>query len=316
MGVVTAEKERELEICRAQKLKVDKNCQRMMWAFIILAAFFYVFALFATADISRNPEYRGPEKWFWGIDAALWQVIFATLTLILGILGSLKHKIPALMLFFLFGGILIWAALGKQLALRAGNMLLAAAGIGLGIFLFMQLVSDDELKQCPGYPLFSVHLEENKEYRPSLIVTGRTASDHMESIEELMQQNPAQQEKADTQEQSSAAGSRDVILPPEVQLSEWTDSSGQQPQPQIPEQARKAAAGIALDGMTEQNVPEKPAETLLSPEGILEEMDLHPAHNDIGDVSMLPDPEEVRAKLAAMKAEKEHAQQQASEASS
>ena len=296
MGVLTAEREHELEFCREQKLKLDKICQRLMLGYVILAAAFFFFALFATAAVSKDPNYKGAAKWFYGIDAAIWQVIFAAVTLVCGFLGSMKHKIPGMLLFALFGGMMIWVAVGKHLTFRIGNLLLAGIGIVMTVYLFMQISRDDELKAVPGYPLFSAHIEENHEYCPSLVVTGRTASDHMESIEELTQKQP----------QVSAAASRDVILPPEVQLSEWGDGQAETAQPQIPEQAKKAAQGIALDGLSAAAEQKKPEEQLLSPEGILEDMGLHPSHAAIaGDESMLPDPDEVRRQLAAMKAAKE-----------
>ena len=308
MGVLTAEREHELEFCRGEKLKVDKICQRLMLGYVILGAAFFIFSLFATAAVSKDPSYKGPAKWFYGVDAAIWQVIFAAVTLVCGILGSMKHKIPGMMLFALFGGMLIWVAAGKHLTFRIGNLLLAGIGIAMTVYLFMQISRDDELKAVPGYPLFSAHIEENHEYRPSLVVTGRTASDHMESIEELTQKQQAQPAE---QPEVSAAASRDVILPPEVQLSEWGEGQTETAAPQIPEQARKAAQGIALDGMSAAAEQKKPEEQLLSPEGILEDMGLHPSHAAIaGDESMLPDPDEVRRQLAAMKAAKERGKAQ------
>jgi hypothetical protein len=94
-----------------------------MLGYVILAAAFFFFALFATAAVSKDPSYKGPAKWFYGIDAAIWQVIFAAVTLVCGFLGSMKHKIPGMLLFALFGGMLIWVAVGKHLTFRIGNLL-------------------------------------------------------------------------------------------------------------------------------------------------------------------------------------------------
>ena len=198
------------------------------------------------------------------------------------------------------------------------NVVMLIAGIGLHIWAQMLCNEDSELKEQPGYPLFSVNADTHAVYEPSKVVRARAAkaSDEMESI--------------GGKKQKKSAG---IAKPSEPLLSDDQLLTGLSAlyENRKPGEAPAKLGPISLTTQQVQYtppanpVPKQPAAPL--PEIKLTEFKHHPqydAHPEmleqvdasamLGDMTvhskkiynrpheeMLPQPEEVKRRLAAMK---------------
>lgn len=278
-------KEHEYNALRQKKLAADRQLRQYFWIQLIISVVLFVLALFASADMSRNPDLHGPGKWFWAINAAGIQIILSLITLMFGFIAGSGKRWATFALVILYGGVGIWATLSKQVALRMGNLFIAAVGIALNLWVQKSFSTDEMLKEFPGYPLFLVNAEKS-EYHPSLVVTGRQASDHMETVEGFEAAESAK-------EKPQLMPSADTVLD-EIQAPERQAVSGQTlsaPADAVLEQVGDAAKA----GRAEQKLPE------LSPDVLLSDMSEGTGYPHAEAPAALPDPEEVRARLAAMR---------------
>lgn len=294
---LTQEQERQYEENRLHKNHIDRGIRLIAMGFVLIAVFFYVFSLFATAETSADPNIRGAWKWYYGINAASWNIVFAVCSLVLGIISAARSRVATILLAVLYVGIILWVLLGQRMAMAGGNLSAAIVGLILAVRLYMYLLEDEALREQPGYPLF-VARAEHEEYEPSPVIMRHPESGEMESIGGAAataspKEQPAALSAPVGLETESLA---DAALPVRTQ----TDSAMERPK------------DIALETMRDTALPEAHgAPAPVSPEGILSAMDTgRHSTTQGGDPSMLPDPDEVRARLAKMRAEREAAGQQ------
>lgn len=307
---ITPEMQAQYEECRLRKHALEKINDKLFWGHIIGGALLFGSAVFVTALAASNPEVHATSKWYYGFQSGVMQLLYGLLVIALTVVSGIGKRLGSLLLLALFTAVFIWTVGWHHERMMIFNMLSAAAGIAANIFWQRVFAQENELKQMPGYPSFRIGIDQPAGFVPSAVVTERAAaaSDEMEALV-LPGQEPAavpeMQQPAAAQEPQMTLPNAPV-LPPEVQLTEWQERPLFSDQTKIPEAAVSAAAAIQLDVIAETHAaaPEKPAGSGM-PLPVLEEMDAHPAKPVGGDVSLLPDPETVRAQLAAMKAAKE-----------
>ena len=296
---LTTEQERQYEENRLKKNQIDRTIRLCGFGFVLIAGAFFVFSMFASAKASSDPNVHHGWKWYYGMNAAAWNIIFAIGTLVLGLIAAVRSRIASILLGALHIGIVIWVLAGKSMAMGYGNMLLAGAGLLLNFKLYMALIQDGVLREQPGYPLFMPRAEEHAEYEPSPLIMQHPTSQQMDSIGAPV---PAKESAAKPQTAPAAV--------PELQ-TEALDAAAISAPHVSSEAALSQPTGIALDAMQSGGSTHVPAEPQRqSAEGILADMNEggHSSHG--GNPEALPDPEEVRARLARMRAEREAAQQQ------
>ncbi len=124
---LTPEQERQYEVNRLKKNQIDRSIRLCGLGFVLIAAAFFVFSMFATASQSSDPDIHGPMKWYYGVNAAAWNIIFAIGTLVLGLIAAVRSRIASILLALLHIGIIIWVLVGNRMAFGYGNLLLAGA---------------------------------------------------------------------------------------------------------------------------------------------------------------------------------------------
>ena len=287
---ITPEIEAEYTELRMKKNKIDANIRRICAAHIAMAVFLFVSSMFATAATSTSAAHSGPAKWFYGITAGFWMIIIAVATILLSVVAAAKHRLPSYALILMYAGIIVWKLTGHELA--GSLMLPAVALVGIGLNIWDQILfsQDEALKEHPGYPLFNPRASFPAEYEPSPVVAAHKSSDHMDSIGGPQAAQPA---PAAVQQTAPSA---------DIRIDDMT--AGSKPGRAVSEAQLAQPEGIALEGMQAAAQTARQQETALSPEGILSAMDSPSHFYPQGDAGALPDPDEVRARLAKMKADR------------
>ena len=279
-------KEQEYAANRMKKAQADKAVRMFFWIQLAVSALIFGTAFFAGALSSQHDTGRGWTIFSNAMGVGFIQIALAVVTLALGFVAASGRR-PAL--YVLTGGYLalfFWMLLSPGYPARFFNLIVALFGVGLTVWLQRAFSTDEELQKCPGYPSFQLYADR-AEYHPSAVVTARQASDHMESVGGAAEPVPEKERAVLT---ASADTVLDTIREPERQKQAEALT--------VPDDVslRRFADEEASAGRAAEEIPQ------LSPEGILEEMTAEGSgHRQSGDPSMLPDPEEVRARLAAMR---------------
>ena len=330
---MSPEMQARFESNRLKKLELERRMKLFFWLMIGLAAVMFCTSMMAGALSTRRPSQSGPETFYNAISAGFMQVLLAIITIVTAFFTAMKHRVPGIVYIGLcaLGIILILTSLNGTFA--AANVLLLIVGAGMSFWGQLLCAQDYELQQEPGYPLFSVEAFTPAKYEAPLnvIAAKARASSAMETVggqrpapvqipEPQPAQIPAFQQPAPVPQQESAffhnlPAGNEIRMPNEVRLSggeagalgfsDLTD--GRQAAPAIPQP--QLSENITLTQLSDSAQPAG-AEALpqVRAEDLLMDMTAVPSHAaPKGDVSMLPDPAEVRARMAAMKrAREEH----------
>ena len=325
---VSPEMQARFEANRMKKLELERRMRIFFWLMIGLAAVMFCSSLFAGAVSTRRPDQSGPETFYNAISAGFLQVLLAIITIATAFFTSMKHRVPGIVYIGVCALCLILILTSLNGSLAAANVLLLIVGAGLSVWGQMLCAQDYDLQQEPGYPLFSIEAFMPAKYEAPLnvIAAKAKASSAMDTVggqrPEPVQPAPAQQfaQPASIPQQTPdffhnlPAGS-DVRMPNEIRLSGGKEGAlgfsdlteGRQaapaiPQPQLSENISLAQLSDSAQPAAEEVLPQVRAEDLLM------DMTAVPSHAvQQGDASMLPDPAEVRERMAAMKrAREEH----------
>ena len=329
---VSPEMQARFEANRMKKLDLERHMRVFFWLMIGLAAVMFFSTIFAGAVSTRRPDQSGPETFYNAISAGFLQVLLAIVTIVTAFFTSMKYRVPGIIYIGVCGVSLFLILASLNGALAAGNVLLLIAGAGLSIWGQMLCAQDYDLQQEPGYPLFSIEAFTPAKYEAPLnVIAARArASSTMDTVGG-QQPEPVQQSAPAVSAQQFAqpapipqptpdffhnlpAGS-DVRMPNEIRLSggkegalsfsdltEGRQTAAPIPQPQLSEDVSLAQLSDSTQPADGDVLPQLRAEDLLM------DMTAVPSHAvQQGDESMLPDPAEVRARMAAMKrAREEH----------
>ena len=313
---LTPEMQARYEANRLKMFQLKRNFRIYLWAHIILGAAVFGTAFFAGAMSTLDETQHGAEKFYFAMSAGVFQILLGLANIVFGSLASMKKRV---LTFVLLGinliGILM-IMLQKNGTFVAANMLFLVAGLALNIWIQLSFNTDDLLQEEPGYPLFSETASQPAHYEVPLNVRAARPSGEMEGLS-AAPEIPAAQPAAPVPEASPFASVPEVKLPPQVKLTKVseeslgiTDMPGNSGRTPAAVPAAPAPADVQLEGLTNTMQGDVTALPQVSAEAMLADMTDLPAHSVVqGDVSMLPTPDEVRERLAAMKrAREEHPQ--------
>lgn len=253
--MMTETQKEQYEQNRLKKLQLERQFQAAWIATIVLGAFLFFLILFCGVHPAKDPDVTGAAKFYHSIAHGAGFLLLSVATFVLGFFAASKRPMPALVLIGIFLVHMVFGMVSNATAQSYGFFLPDLFGIVLYGWTFLRCREYQQLSEQPGFPHFSVSVEESSEYVAPLYVTQRTASSQMEEI--------------------TAPGDPTVAQPQQTET------------------------------------PEIPALPAPSPDIVLEEMDanLRPAPQH----DALPNPEEVRARLRAMRQSRIDAENKTSE---
>ena len=310
---MSPEMEAQYERNRLKKAENDENRRRCFWIMLILGMVIFATSFLAGAMSAKNDSLHGSTIFYVAFTAGVFQILLGLTTMLIGWLNYREIRIPSLIYIAVCVLLTIYFLLHLHESFSAVNIIFLLAGIGLSAWSQVIFHTEDALKEEPGYPLFSPEASQPARYElPKDVIAAKAkASQHMDTIG-----GPAAPSAAPMPSAAAPADPLGVRLPDEVRLPEVHASafgleadlgSGHAPLP-VPE----ITGDVTLEGFAqaEGGVKEKGVDALpqVSAADLLMDMTAAPSHATVkGDVSQLPDPAEVRARMAAMKkAREEH----------
>ena len=301
---------------RLKKMTNHRNRTRCFWAFLILSALLFASAFLAGSLSTLHDGMSGPYIFYAAMAAAALQILLAIATIVAGTLNYREIRLPGLIYMLICFALLVYTFLHIGQSFAVPNIVFLLTGIGLSIWAQTIFSAEEQLKMLPGYPLFSPEASYAAAYElpPDVVAAKANASDHMDSIggPAVPERKPAPVPQP--AEPSLSAG-KEIRLPeavrlPEVKASDFgLDAQLGTAQTAIPQP--EITGDVTLNSLTAaDSAPKTGVEALpqVSAEDLLMDMTAVPSHATVkGDASQLPDPAEVRARMAAMKkAREEH----------
>lgn len=297
---MSPELQAQYESCRLRMHALNKNFSRYLWISIALGALFFGTAFMAGA--LSTLEQRGPAKFYFAMSAGVIQILLALATAILGWMTASKRRIPSMILLGIYAACTLFILFNMNGTMAGANIFFLLSGCAVNVWAQMLCNENDALKEMPGYPLFSVEADTPAEYEAPLHVTARRAAGDMDTVGGT----PAAAQSAPKQTHAPA------LQPADLALDEFVGKAGGSTAPAIP----KASGDIALaafDASASGGKAQTGMDALpqANPADMLADMTAIPSHAvRQGDKAALPAPEEVRARLAAMKTQREADSQQ------
>ena len=283
---------------RLAMTKVEQDYKLFLRLSLVLSVIWFACAFFVGALSTTNEGQQAQTIFYRAMGTGMAHFLLAAATIVLGWMVAAKKRLAGLILLALNVLCTILVVLNKTVSLAAFDILLLVAGIVLNVWGQMISSRNDILREEPGYPLFSIEADTPAEYELPLHLRNRQAADHMDTIGgEAKPAGPAQ-----------PAHAMMSLQPPEtpMQFSEMT-GGGTQMRPS--EDTLTVPDHLSFDNFnTAAQTQSQPAAAPAQPEAadFLVEMTPETAQrNYTPNMEALPTPEEVRARLAAMKAERE-----------
>ncbi len=314
--------EAKYEENRLRMAKVNKDLRTYMWLGIILGAIIFSTAFFVAASSTKNANQEGPWIFYYAMSTGAFQILLGIGTIALSWLTAMKYRSTSLILLCINFLGLVMIFMNKNGSFSSANFIFLLLGLALNFWIQHAFNEHDELKTQIGYPLFSTQADYRAHYEVPKDVLARRAqaSTHMAEIS----RTNAQPEAEAIPQPSSAFDSdllsdpKPVRLPPEVKLSavsedllgisEMTGSTEHKQYAPRPD-TLSAPTDISLDALV-THTPQSHEAALpqVNSEDVLADMTALPSHATTkGNPDMLPTPEDVRARMEAMKrARKEH----------
>jgi len=311
-----------------QKLHAGYN--KLFWFSLILGAFWFSSAFYVAVNLANCCSKSGAMHFYTAMNQGAAQMLLGISTIVFGWLSSRGSRLPSLIQLGLFIMWLTMVMLNSSSAIEPTNTPLLLIGIALHIWAQTLFSEDDRLKTQPGYPVFSYHAAFPAEYRPSPVVTERAkhTGTRMESINgqaepEKKTQQPLPAVSQDFTLNSLYAGRVPGQAPPKLgPISLETQQVAYQPPvtPVLPEPVFSTAPqqpAVQDIPVTEAfDIPDKTPEPAVKPPTEISQTQI--SIDDLLDSSgmlsgkrnyqpheeMLPSPEEVKQRLAAMKKER------------
>ncbi|MBR3267404.1 MAG: hypothetical protein IKI58_01545 [Oscillospiraceae bacterium] len=294
---------------RCKMLELNRKFRMLFWFSVILSALWFCTSALVGIKSTMDETYKGPFKFYAAIGTGTAQILYAILSFILGYLSSERKRVPSLIALGIYIVSLV-LVMGKMSLTLAGTSIgMLTLGIGLHIWAQTLFIKDNELKEMPGYPLFSVEADTPAEFEASKVVKARAknAGGEMETIG-----GPA-----------ASSSLRKPSLPEQLEQVQLSDLY----KDRVPGQAPPKLGPISLETQqVQQKLPAVTTESLVAfePEPQKNDAAAVPEIPDVqieisDDLSagrriyqpheeMLPDAAEVRRRLAAMKQAREQQQ--------
>lgn len=325
---VSPQMQAQYDECRLRMNKLNGSFRKYMWIMVGLGATIFCSAFFAGALSTLKANEQGPWIFYTAMSAGVFQVLLGLATIALGWMASAKKRIPSLILLGIYALGMLMILLQQNGTFSTANIFFLLTGIGINVWAQMLFNEDDALKEQPGYPLFSVEADVRAHYEVPLHVAARRAeaSENMATVGTPAASVPA---PMPAPEPAAASAAKEdgvfsnpkplgptpaVTLPPEVDVSGIDLEMMQQRSGTVhaaPKPAPSPVPDVALETLTDQKSGQKAALPQLNAADMLADMRDIPSHATVqGNPDMLPTPEDVRARLAAMKkARSEHPQE-------
>ncbi|MCQ2408587.1 MAG: hypothetical protein MJ065_08720 [Oscillospiraceae bacterium] len=332
---ITLQMEKQFEQNRLHMNKINSGLRKYLGFSVTLGALFFGTAFMAGAMSVRDGNAGGPGIFYLAMSAGIFQILLGILTIVLSGLVYMKKRTPCVAMLLLFVIALALILLRPEQGFRAGNVLLIIPGIALNIYALLLISEDKDLQEQTGYPHFDPKAAFSAEYEESADVLARraAASPHMDLIGTPAQPIPpthpenvttvskvsfaptyAPQERNEDGSPKALGPTPSIRLPQSVSvsgpldLSEMTKPFSTQQAPVLPPEP-VSVPDIPLKSLADAaDAVQTPALPQLDPAVMLTDMTAIPSHATTqGNPDMLPTPEEVRARLAAMRrAREEH----------
>ena len=326
---ITPQMEEQFEQNRLRMGKVNSGLRKYLGFSIALGALIFGAAFFAGAMSVRDGGAGGAGIFYLAMSAGVFQILLGITTIILSGMAYMKKRMPCVVLLLLFLIALALIFLRPEQGFRVGNVLFIIPGIALNIYALFLLSEDKDLQEQTGYPHFDPKAAFPAEYEESADVLARRAasSSHMDLLGTPAQPFPptdlervtsgsevpfapayVPQERTEDGAPKALGPTPSIRLPQSVSvsgpldLSDMTKPFGTKQAPVLPPEP-VAAAADAVQMPAQQPVQPQP-----DPAVMLADMTAIPSHATTqGNPDMLPTPEEVRERLAAMRrAREEH----------
>lgn len=332
---ITPEMEAQFNDNRVRMQTMERRLRIYMWIMVFLGAGIFGTAFMAGALSTLHDGAQGPGIFYTAMSTGMYQILLGIMTIITGLMTSSKKRTPCTVALAVYAVSAILVLLRLNGTFLGGNLIYLAAGIGLNIWAQLLLNENADLSQQVGYPHFVPQAAYRAEYEESADVAARraNASKHMEALgTPAMPFPPTEQDvyiKPEPMKIPEAAAdpvfgnapkplgpTPSIRLPEEVNVSgpvnldEMTNvppvipnPAPAQPLPMpTPENMTLENLDAYIKAQKEAALPQVNADDLLA------DMAAIPSHATMqGNPDMLPTPEEVRARMAAMKrAREEH----------
>ncbi len=310
---LSPEAEAQLAQNRLKKLKNDADNKKCFWAFVALGCIIFGTSFFAGARSTMLDGAHGSGIFYTAMAAGFFQILLGIGMVIIGFVNYRRSPVAGTCCIGICLILLIYYCLHTQSSISYINIILLLAALALCTWSQIITHREEALKTEEGYPLFSPEASYAGEYELPADVRLRkqAASRAMGTVgPPAAPPLPAAPEQETAAAAASLFGGKDVRLPQEVRLPEVKPSDfgleaelgtarAAIPAPQI-------TGDVSLAGFVPQeaDVPKTGADALpkVSAEELLMDMTAVPSHAvQKGDASQLPDPAEVRARMAAMK---------------
>lgn len=320
---VSPQMQAQYDANRLRMNRLNANFRKYMWGMLALGATIFCSSLFAGALSTLKANEEGPWIFYTAMSAGVYQVLLGLATILFGWMTSAKKRVPSFILLGIYALGMMMILFRQNGTFAAANIFFLLTGIGLNVWAQMLFNEDDALKEQPGYPLFSVEADVRAHYEVPLNVAARRAeaSENMAAVGTpdapvsappmpAPAAAPAAKEDGVFSNPKPLGPTPAVTLPPEVDISglevmQQRSGTVQTAQAPIP------VPDVALETLTNQTAGQKEALPQLNAADMLADMRDIPSHATVqGNPDMLPTPEDVRARLAAMrKARSEHPQE-------
>lgn len=283
----------EMQQHRNMMYQTTHNLKLLFWGYVALSCAFMILGVAASALQAGDDANVGPAKWYYGFESGMLEIAVSVITLILAFLVFMKNRLCSLILLGVHACLFILAITGAMTTFTKINILPTALGIMLGVWGQLQFRQLAYLKEQKGYPHFSAYADEPAHY-DSLYHVHRAQhpGDAMQGVGE------AEPSRRFAPDRPHTAG----VTEESLHLNDITQGDVRQGAKQS---AIMPQADIALDAMADSAVSGK---TEVLPEAtqavLLDDMTAEGSAQTkqyAPDADALPTPEEVRARLAAMK---------------
>lgn len=305
--------------CRIRMNALKKRFKWYLIGQVALGAILFFFAMFAGAATTLHENLHGPEKFYYAMNSGAIQIIMGIMSIVLGWITASKVRGTSFALLAGYGLMIVYN-LVRGMELGFGNLLFLLCGFFLNLWIQSAFSEDLDLREKPGYPLFSVNADTHAEYEAPLYVTQHRGSGRMETVGDAARTKRTEKlQKPTTHAETplTAAYQGEVpnparpgysgraVSPENAVFAEMSGSTQHgMPRPVLEK------PDIALEAFADHTAVQQREQAALDAQkamqaAMLSDMTATPAHTHYaGDASMLPTPEEVRARMAAMKQER------------
>ncbi len=349
---LSPEAEAKMEANRLKKLQNDADNKKCFWAFVALGCIIFGTSFFAGARSTMLDGAQGTGIFYTAMAAGFFQILFGIGTVVIGFVNYRRSPVAGTCCIGVCLILLLYYLLHLEQNIAGINIVLVLAALALCAWAQVITHREEALKTEEGYPLFSPEASYAGKYElpPDVRLRQQAASQAMGTVgPPAAPPLPASPEQETAAAAASLFGGKEVRLPNEVRVPEFSRRASVQEAPVqanagltpeahlmdmtaapshavqpgnaslLPDAAAVEAQLQAAKQIQTQNsvnamlesfahaadeAPKTGVEALpkVSAEELLMDMTAVPSHAvQKGDAAQLPDPAEVRARMAAMK---------------